>query len=115
MFSESLSKIQALSRLAFPFNRERYPGFDRLNPEERRNFALRHVALHVGKAQGALMGVVEALDHGGELNIEALTVALRKLLVDTIQTAGIAGISAETLLLAIEDWAAQEMKGWDSA
>jgi len=100
----NLQEIQTAAQKIWPFDESSYPALAHLSPEDRQTFALKHVLTHLTKAVGRIAGAVEPLDHGEELDKNAIRIALRKVIVDAVQSAGIAGITSKELEEEIMRW-----------
>lgn len=86
----------------FSFSEEKYPQMVGMNEQERHDFIVRHLALHLGKFSGKVIGVSEKVDHGSEEDTEALHSAITKLIIATLRLAGETGMSGEDIIRAIE-------------
>lgn len=96
--------IQTVAQKTWPFDESSYPALAHLSIEDRQTFALKHVLTHLTKAVGRVASAVEPLDHGERLNKETIRIALRKVIVDAVQGAGIAGITSKELEEEIARW-----------
>lgn len=86
------------------FDATKYPVLAELSEKQKGIFGLRHVTTHFQKNLGALAGVVESMDHGGEFDKAASTQALRKIIVNALQFAHLSGIQPQEIEKDIEEW-----------
>lgn len=84
------------------FTEELYPELVGATEEERLAFIIRHSALHFAKTAGKIASISEAVDHGGEMDMEALRANVWKSFLNTLWLAKYAGVSGEQILAAIE-------------
>lgn len=99
----NLADIQRIAAVRYPFDRANYPALPE-NKDRARDFARKHVFLHLTKNVGAVARSIESCDHGGK--VESISVeTIRKLLVNAIQMADVSGISMEDVHASIQKWA----------
>jgi hypothetical protein len=80
---------------------KRYPELQGKNPDERRNFLVKHSLMHVAKTSGKLASVCEDFDHNGAYepdSEEMLKGYAVKLFVNALKLAEEVGLSADDLL-----------------
>lgn len=100
----NLQEIQIATEKAWPFDETSYPSLAHLSVVDKQTFALKHVLIHLAKAVGHVARAVEPLDHGEELDKDAMRIALRKVIVDAVQSADVAGITPKELEEEIMRW-----------
>jgi hypothetical protein len=78
---------------------KRYPELAGMNPEQRRNFLVKHSVLHIGKTNGKVAAFCEDADHAGtglqpsqELRYQAV-----KMFINALKLAEEVGVGAQEL------------------
>lgn len=100
----TLQDLMDLVTREWPFNEENYPLLKGCSDEEKKQFAIRHILIHMVKAHGQLAESVEPWDHGRNERNLGLCRAVGKLFKEILRLAEIAGITADQLISAcIED------------
>ena len=85
----------------YKFDSTSYPSLKGKTPDEIFAFAVRHSALHMGKALGKVSTVSEAMDHGDEGSVELLEEGTVKMFINVLRLAELQGMSAERLVALV--------------
>lgn len=92
-----LASLMAFIGERYTFTEEHYPNLDKLSPNDRHVFAVRHSALHMMKSTGKIAAEAEKADHGGMMHFSDLKTATTKMLVNVLKLAEELNISPEEL------------------
>lgn len=87
----------------FVFDEQAYPELQNASERQRLIFALRHSVLHFSKTAGKLSAVIEAADHGKQIDIAEIKKNIPKALINTLRLAELVGMSEKDIIKAIED------------
>jgi len=91
------------------FDGEKYPDLSGVeDPILIQGFIIRHIALHMAKATGALGSLGERIDHGELSDEKELRLYIRKFFVNTLRLAEVAGMSASDLVDEVTAWAMEQ-------
>ncbi len=75
---------------------------------EQERFAVRHVAMHIGKQSGKILALVEPMDHSGrepdEDDTKEMARQLSYMIINVLKLASLLGISATDLLANVSVW-----------
>lgn len=104
--NDRLLELIGLISRHYIFTNDYYPELP-LDTERRLHFALRHSAFHFAKTAGQLAAVCEALDHGEEVDIDALRDVAPKALINTLKLAELIDLTEQELI----DAASQRYRG----
>ena len=96
--SERLEDMIAFVTRGWIFTDEKYPELKGKNHQERRIWCLRHILEHQMKALGNLAAVVEACEHGGNLQEPRVKELTAKMLRNTLRISELMTMSADELL-----------------
>ncbi len=96
-----LSSLMAFIGERYTFTEEHYPNLDKLSPNERHVFAVRHSVLHMMKSAGKLAAEAERADHGGGMSFSELKTATTKMLVNVLKLAEELRIPPEELAVNV--------------
>ncbi len=86
---------------SYAFTPEQYPELVGLSPKATFRFAIRHNALHMGKALGTIATCCETTDHGANADRELLEKGTIKMLINVLRVAELQGMNAETMLTLV--------------
>ena len=100
----NLSDLKNLVSDSWIFDENGYPDVVWRSKNDKMLFALKHITLHQAEAIGNLSSIIEAMDHGKELDKEALVIAMRKLMVNVMQMANVSDIHMVDLEREISEW-----------
>ena len=92
----------------YPFSGDRYPELRAASTEQLKQFARRHLLLHLTKSLGKLATQVEVVDHGGSDDIAVTEEALVKLVLNALRYAQIEEFPEERLLERIPEFLAKD-------
>ena len=76
----------------FIFDNKTYPELANASDEKRLFFAIRHSALHLAKTSGKIATVVEAVDHGKEIDMAQLKIDIPKALITVLRLVEVIGM-----------------------
>jgi len=98
-----ISELMELVKQNWQFDEEHYPGLPS-DSDVKKLFSLKHVLYHQQKAVGKMAEAIEPYDHGKELNVSLLKLAVRNSFINTVRMACVLGITPHGL--------AEEVRGW---
>lgn len=85
------------------FDDRSYPAIKGKSLAEVQRFALNHSALHFANTAGKIVGALERIDHGAEMDIDDLKMNTGKMLINTLMLAHQLGLSGDDLARFVED------------
>jgi hypothetical protein len=91
------SEMLAVVREVWKFDDQAYPELKNRSDEERLSFALNHTFLHQMKALGNVARAIEPVGHGQGLDTPLLHEAVRKMFLNTLMFADLAGLRGDDL------------------
>ncbi len=98
---------------SWPFEADEYPELKGATREKKFAFGLNHVLKHMMKSVGAIAAQLEDVDHlrVSEVNVGAVRVLARKMIVNAIRLAELVGYEPDAIVRDMQDWVAAKQNG----
>jgi hypothetical protein len=98
----SLDTLISFIEKNYPFTEISHTALAGATDEEKKVFAIRHLALHFGKTAGKVLAVLEDYDHTKNLDTASLKEDVPKALINTLRLAKLIGMTEDDIVEDIE-------------
>ena len=92
-----IERIALAARELWRFDPSNYPALNVSDEQSSKEFAIKHVTLHLTKLMGQVAAAIEPMDHGEGLDQNALRLRLSEMIITAIQCADLADISFDAI------------------
>ncbi len=102
--SDSLKDLSKIVNSTWSLAKKHYDQPIGNTQEQRTNFGVRHVNLHLNKITGQLASVIEECEHSGEFDRAVLVETPRQLIINALKLAKILNVPTDYIVSEIEVW-----------